>query len=89
MPSSARLDGFDISDQQFPQGKCYGENVSLSKLDIFKPIPEHLRGKYDIVHLRYFMAIATDESMQITVDNLNAMLSTCLQPEHHRSRLTS
>ncbi|KAL2042789.1 hypothetical protein N7G274_004548 [Stereocaulon virgatum] len=74
MPSTARLDGFDISDEQFPKGDPYGENVSLSKLDVFQPIPEHLRSKYDVIHLRYFMGVATDDSMQVAVDNLNAML---------------
>ncbi len=75
MPISARLDGFDISDKQFPRENIYGENVSLSTLDIFKPLPRHLLAKYDVVHLRYFMAIATNESVQVAMDNLNAMLS--------------
>ncbi len=75
MPASARLDGFDISDKQFPRKNIYGDNVSLSTLDIFKPLPRHLLAKYDVVHLRYFMAIATNESVQVAMDNLNAMLS--------------
>ena len=75
MPLSARLDGYDISDKQFPGADLYGDNVSLSTLDIFKPLPKHLLGKYDVVHIRYFMAIATNASVQIAVDNLNAMLS--------------
>ena len=75
MPASARLDGFDISDKQFPQENIYGANVSLSTLDIFKPLPKHLLGKYDVVHIRYFMAIATNESVQVAMDNLKALLS--------------
>ena len=75
MPASARLDGFDISDQQFPRENIYGDNVSLSTLDIFKPLPRHLLAKYDVVHIRYFMGIAVNDSVQIAMDNLNAMLS--------------
>ena len=75
LPGSAQLDGFDISDAQFPPKSWYPENVSLSKLDIFKPLPEELKGKYDVVHLRYFMTIAKDHTVQTVVDNLNAMLS--------------
>ena len=75
MPASARLDGFDISDQQFPRENIYGDNVTLSTLDIFKPLPSHLLAKYDVVHIRYFMGIATNDSVQVAVDNLNAMLS--------------
>lgn len=74
MPASARLDGFDISDQQFPCENMYGDNVSLSTLDIFKPLPRHLLAKYDVVHIRYFMGIAVNDSVQIAMDNLNAML---------------
>ena len=87
MPSTVRLDGFDISDEQFPKGDPYGENVSLSKLDIFQPVPEYLRGKYDVVHLRYFMGVATDESMQVAVDNLNAMLSKTIRFGYVRSEV--
>ncbi|KAK0509510.1 hypothetical protein JMJ35_007904 [Cladonia borealis] len=74
MPASARLDGFDISDQQFPRENIYGDNVSLSTLDIFKPLPRHVLAKYDVVHIRYFMGIAVNDSVQIAMDNLNAML---------------
>ena len=75
MPASARLDGFDISNAQFPRENLYGDNVSLSTLDIFKPLPKHLLGKYDVVHIRYFMGIATNDSVEVAIDNLKAMLS--------------
>ena len=71
----AYIDGFDISDEQFPPENWYGPNASLSKLDIFKPLPQELREKYDAVHLRFFMSIATDENVQVVVNNLKGMLS--------------
>ena len=71
----ARIDGFDISDEQYPPEKWYGPNVALSKLDIFKPLPEELKGKYDVVHLRFFMAVAVDDNVQIVIRNLKDMLS--------------
>ena len=49
--------------------------MSLSKLDIFKPLPQDLKGKYDVVHLRFFMTVATDESVKIVLSNLKEMLS--------------
>ena len=49
--------------------------MSLSKLDIFKPLPERLKGKYDMVHLRFFMTIASDDDIQIVIRNLKDMLS--------------
>ncbi|KAL8787507.1 MAG: hypothetical protein Q9213_002165 [Squamulea squamosa] len=46
LPHHAVLDGFDISDEQYPPQEWYGENVSLSTLDIFKPVPERLVGSW-------------------------------------------
>ena len=49
--------------------------MSLSKLDIFKPLSQELKEKYDAVHLRLFMTIATDENVQVVVNNLKGMLN--------------
>ena len=49
--------------------------MALSKLDIFKPLPEELKGKYDVVHLRFFMAVAVDDNVHIVIKNLKNMLS--------------
>ena len=71
----ALIDGFDISDLNFSPEEWYGPNVSLSKLDIFKPLPEQLKGKYDVVHLRFFMTVISDDNMHIVMKNLKEMLS--------------
>ena len=49
--------------------------MSLSKLDIFEPLPEELKGKYDVVHLRFFMTVARDDNVQTVIKNLRDMLS--------------
>ena len=72
---NARIHGFDISDEQYPPENWYGPNVTLSKLDIFQPLPEELKGKYDVVHLRFFMAVAVDDNVKIVIENLKEMLS--------------
>ena len=74
-PSSTKFDGFDISDMQYPPQEWYGPNTKLAKLDIFKPLPEELAAKYDIVHLRFFMTIASDQNVGIVIQNLKKMLS--------------
>lgn len=51
--------------------------MSLSKLDIFKPLPKELIEKYDVVHLRFFMAVASDDNVRIAIKNLKGMLSEC------------
>ena len=50
-----KLNGFDIMDEQYPPAEWYGKNVRLEKLDIFKPVPEELMGRYD-VSLLVFLA---------------------------------
>lgn len=52
-------------------------NTTLSKLDILKPLPEALKGKYDVVHLRFFMTIASDDDVDIVIENLKRVLSKC------------
>ena len=49
--------------------------MTLAKLDIFKPLPQGLKEKYDVVHLRFFMAVAVDDNIQIVIKNLKDMLS--------------
>lgn len=49
--------------------------MSLSRLDIFKPLPEQLKGRYDVVHLRFFMTVASDDNVQLVIKNLKDMLS--------------
>lgn len=43
-----KLDGFDVTHEQYPPAEWYGKNVRLEKLDIFKPVPKELRGRYDV-----------------------------------------
>jgi hypothetical protein len=45
LPESVKLDGFGITDEQYPPAEWYGKNVRLERLDIFKPVPEELRGR--------------------------------------------
>lgn len=71
----AHIDGFDISEDQYPPMEWYGPNVSLGKLDIFKPLPDELKNKYDVVHLRFFMTVASDDNVQTVINNLKGMLS--------------
>ena len=75
LPTTAVLDGFDISAGQYPPLNWYPKNVTLSTLDIFQPVPEELKGKYDVVHLRFFMCVANDDDVQVVVNHLAEMLS--------------
>lgn len=74
LPSTAQLDGFDISTAQFPAREWLPKNVNLTKLNALAPIPEHLIGKYDIVHIGLFVSIVQDDDPLPLLDNLLLML---------------
>ncbi|RFU29636.1 hypothetical protein B7463_g6716, partial [Scytalidium lignicola] len=42
LPSSVQLDGYDISDSQYPSQAFLPNNVSLNVLDAFGDVPPHL-----------------------------------------------
>ncbi|KAJ5769371.1 hypothetical protein N7520_003930 [Penicillium odoratum] len=52
-----QMDGYDLSDSQFPHKSFLPNNVSLNILDAFGDVPPDLVGKYDVVHLRFWSCI--------------------------------
>ena len=72
---SVHLDGFDNSIDQFPSKGWLPDNISLNRLDVLKPIPEELKGKYDLVHVRLFLAVVQDDDPTPILRNLMDMLS--------------
>ena len=72
---SARLDGFDISTDQFPS-KCWlPRQISLHELDITKDIPIWLVEKYDLVHVQLFLLTAHKDGPTAILEQLVKMLS--------------
>lgn len=78
VPASTQLDGFDISAAQFPDKGWLPQNVTLSILDSLAPLPEHLVGKYDIVHIGLVVMLIKGENPVPLLKNVMAMLSTLL-----------
>lgn len=73
LPSSTQFDGYDISDLQYPPASWYGPNTTLSKLDIFKPLPEDSRENYEVMHMRFFVTIAGNDDVNVVIENLKGM----------------
>lgn len=71
---SARLDGFDISPDQYPPKEWLPSTISLETMDVHKPIPHELRGKYDLVHVRLFITVVKKDDPSPILENLKAML---------------
>ncbi|CAG8107765.1 unnamed protein product [Penicillium nalgiovense] len=57
LPQSVQLDGFDLSEEQFPHQDIWPVNITFNKLDAFGDVPDHLANKYDVVHLRLWSGI--------------------------------
>lgn len=72
---SAQLDGFDISTGMFPPPGCRPPNVKLDTLDIFEPIPEALRGQYDVVHIRLLCLVIPNGDPTPVLDNILTLMS--------------
>lgn len=81
---SAHVDGYDISSAQLPHPNWLPKNTTLSCLDILKPIPEHLRGVYDVVHVGLVVVVVERDDPLPLLDNLLALLST--NPFSHMER---
>ncbi|KAL4906007.1 hypothetical protein BDW74DRAFT_177695 [Aspergillus multicolor] len=73
-PSSVQIDGFDVTNDMFPPKDWLPPNVSLRTLDILKPVPEELKGVYDVVCIRYFGVQIRNNDPSWVLGNLVEML---------------
>ncbi len=56
LPESAELVGLDYDTSKFP--KTVPPNMRLIFGDMYKPFPEELQGKFDVVHIRLILYAA-------------------------------
>jgi hypothetical protein len=75
-----QLSGFDITDAQFPPREWLPPNVRLEKLDILAPIPDELRGRYDVVATRFFSLMVKNNDVDTLLGNLLSLLSESAHP---------
>lgn len=73
----AQLDGFDISDSQFPPQQWLPSNVKLTTQDALAEVPDELEKRYDVVHLGLLVLVAGDNPMTL-LNNALKMLSMYL-----------
>ncbi|KAL4938411.1 hypothetical protein BDV06DRAFT_215136 [Aspergillus oleicola] len=74
LPETTRLDGLDISFDAAPPATSLPTNISLHYFDIKSEVLEHLRGVYDIVHIRAFSFVLRDEEIERAVQNVVQLL---------------
>ena len=72
---SAQLDGFDVSEEQYPSKAWLPAHISLSQLDITKDIPPNLEGTYDLVHVQLFLCVVQKDGPAAILRELYKLLS--------------
>ncbi|ATZ51101.1 hypothetical protein BCIN_06g05350 [Botrytis cinerea B05.10] len=72
--TNAQLDGFDISTSQYPHSALLPSNVKLDVMDIFKPVPERLKGQYDVVHIGLLCVVIPGGDPRYVLDNVLTLL---------------
>jgi SAM-dependent methyltransferase len=74
LPTTAQLDGYDISLEQCPPRAWLPKNITLHEWDMFTDVPEHLIGTYDVVHIRLVLLVVAAEKLEVLVRNLALLL---------------
>ncbi|KAF2198221.1 hypothetical protein GQ43DRAFT_443550 [Delitschia confertaspora ATCC 74209] len=69
-----QIDAFDVSRAQYPPNEWVPGNVKLHTHDAFLPFPEKHVGRYDVVHVRFFVTLLNPENIQRFIQNVVALL---------------
>ncbi|KAK0118232.1 hypothetical protein ONS95_012535 [Cadophora gregata] len=70
--SKRQYDGLDITDANFPATKT--ENFQYSVYNILHPVPEDLKGKFDLVHVRLLVSALSIGDTKTAVENIAQLL---------------
>lgn len=75
LPTSARLEGFDISFDAAPPIETLPHNVTFRHWNVTEDLPEDLEGVFDIVHVRFFAFVLLNDQVEAVVGRLFKLLS--------------
>ncbi|KAL6826657.1 S-adenosyl-L-methionine-dependent methyltransferase [Trichoderma camerunense] len=74
VPPTVQLDGFDISDGQFPHKSNIPDNVDFRIMDALSEVPDDLVEKYDVVHIRYLGPIVKRGNVEPIIQHAMRLL---------------
>lgn len=74
LPASVQLDGLDVSFHAAPPSTCLPANVTLKHWDIKEPPPSEIVGVYDVVHLRNFLFVLSEDDLPGVMANITKLL---------------
>ena len=74
LPKSCQLDGFDLSDSQFPSKDDLPENITFHIADAKALVESQFKEKFDIVNIRYLTAGLKPDDWEVVARNAYDML---------------
>jgi chemotaxis methyl-accepting protein methylase len=75
LPPDARIDGFDISGDQFPPKDLMPENLHFYEHDCFQPFAPEFQNQYDVVNIRFFAPVMNSSKVEPVLKNFLSLLS--------------
>lgn len=77
-PQTWQLEGYDVNPNQLPAAEYLPRNVTIRILDVFDDIPDELVEKFDVVHVRVFVAVIKNNDPVPFLKNMMRLLSKYL-----------
>ena len=74
LPSTIRLDAFDISPDQFPPTTSSPPNLHFHTHDAFTPFPDEFQGAFDVVGIRFVLCVVNNPDAPRLLQNLVSLL---------------
>lgn len=71
---NAQVTGLDISSAQYPPRRTWLDNCQFSLYDVLQPVPETLKEKFDVVHMRFLLTGALRVDKAIIIERLWSLL---------------
>ncbi|KAJ5493302.1 hypothetical protein N7539_002048 [Penicillium diatomitis] len=71
---TATLDGYDVDLSNSPPREWLPERLHLHHWDLFTPVPDHMVGKYDVVHLRLLILVVQNSDPTPVIQNVARLL---------------
>lgn len=70
------ITGLDISSEQFPPKLTWPKNTSFGTYDVFAEVPAEYITKFDVIHVRYIMAVLwqSPDRRVTALNNMKRML---------------
>ena len=74
LPDTVRIDGFDISGDQFVPATSRPGNLNLHLQDCFKPFPAEFVSSFDVVHARFWLCLVNNPDAPDLLKNMVSLL---------------